>query len=333
MHNHYFKQIAISGFILFASFFASVTQADFKIPSIDDQYIALVEENPSRDAGYVVGDKITRTITLTIQKPYELVKETLPIVGYEHRYRGQKIGIELADIQTEETSQSDSTTHKLMLTYQVFTTSKMARPAALRAEFIKLRNLDTKKVVQYRIPSWSFRTSPLSVFGAVKLDKEMSPFIEPLQIDKTKETRTLNIALAIMGLALLGLLYILGVNAWLPWMGAPFAKAYRDIRKMSGATEEMQQAVTRVHNALNKTAGTSVFDHNLADFIAKKPQFAPAQQEIAKFFELSRFTFFEESGANRLETHSQQWLLSLCRHLRDCERGLTPNIPADAQQD
>lgn len=56
---------------------------------IDPKYVTLQEENPTRDAGYVVGDILERTITLTIKKPYELVKEFLPIEGYEHRYKGQ----------------------------------------------------------------------------------------------------------------------------------------------------------------------------------------------------------------------------------------------------
>ena len=49
--------------------------------------ISIVE--PGRDVGYTVGDILTRIVTLEVKQPYELVKTSLPIVGYEKRYKGQ----------------------------------------------------------------------------------------------------------------------------------------------------------------------------------------------------------------------------------------------------
>lgn len=297
-----------------------------ELPTIDPKFVSIQVNNPARDAGYVVGDIIARDITLTIKKPYELVKESLPIVGYEHRYRGQISGIELYDIRTEESSNADSNTHQIHLEYQVFTTGKLVKPAALRAEIIKIRNTEKKELFQYRIPLFSFRVSPLSVFGQVKLLEEMSPFTPPFQISTKHERTILNAGIATLALSLIGLVYILGTRTWLPRMGAPFAKAYRDIRHLPESAEGLQQAVARVHQALNKTAGTSVFNDNLAALIAEKPSFAPMQQEIERFFNLSRFTFFEQAGSQTLANNSKQWLLDFCRHMRDCERGLVPNI-------
>jgi mxaA protein len=330
MHNCNLKRISASFMFMLAVAMPSLVKADVELPSVDNKYVTIKEENPTRDAGYVVGDILQRTITLTVKKPYELVKESIPIVGYEHRYKGQISGIELSNIETEEDQHSDSVTHVLHLSYQVFTTGKLAKPAALRAEIVKVRNTDNKKMFQYRIPSFSFRVSPLSVFGAVKLKEEMSPFTPPLLIDASPEKLNLTILLVLLGLSLTGLLYIFGTRAWLPRMGAPFAKAYRDIRKLPDTPEGIQQAVSRVHQSLNKTAGASLFSDNLTDFITKKPAFAPAKQEIEQFFNLSRFTFFETQHAHPSETASKKWLLSLCRHLRDCERGLKPNIKTGA---
>lgn len=332
MYNNHFKNILQRLSLCCILMLANIAYADFKIPSIDDKFVVLTEANPERDAGYVVGDKLTRTITLTILKPYELVTETLPIVGYEHKFKGQKSGIELAEIHIEKVVRKDDVSHTIDLTYQVFTTSKLAKPASLRAEFVKIRNLNTKKVVQYRIPSWNFRISPLSVFGSVKLDKEMSTYIKPLQIDSSKIKTRLTIALSVLAAALLGLLYILGVRAWLPRMGAPFAKAYRDLKKLPDTNAGLQQAVSRIHTSLNQTAGASVFNDNLAEFITQKPQFSPAKQEIEAFFKLSRYTFFEVAGAHTLDTNAKSWLIELCRHLRDCERGLNPDIQSKAGQ-
>lgn len=297
-----------------------------ELPTIDPKFVSIQVKNPARDAGYVVGDIIDREITLTVKKPYELVKESLPIVGYEHRYKGQISGIELYDIQTKESSNSDSVTHTLNLKYQVFTTGRVAKPAALRAEIIKIRNTEKKELFLYRIPLFNIRVSPLSVFGAVKLLEEMSPFTPPFHISTQQEQRVMNVSIALLALSLLGLLYILGSRTWLPRMGAPFAKAYREIRHLPDSPEGLQQAVARVHQALNKTAGSSIFNDSLQSFLAQKPSFSPMQQDIEHFFHLSRFTFFEQQSNRPLANNSKQWLLDFCRHMRDCERGLVPNI-------
>lgn len=307
--------------------FSQHTYAEVKLPSVDDKYIEIKLEDPMRDAGYVVGDLLNRKIILTIQKPYQLIDESLPIVGYEHRYKGQVSGIELAAISKKTTQNSESETHVLDLTYQVFTTGRVAKPAALRAEIIRLRNTENiKEVVEYRIPSFSFRVSPLSVIGQVKLDQEMYPFIPPLTLDNSKTILHLKVLATCLALALLGLLYILGTRAWLPRMGAPFAKAYRDIKKMNNSPEGIKQAVSRVHESLNKTAGVSLFSNNLDAFLIRKPTFVPAKQEIEKFFGLSHQVFFQDASHNLQHDNPKSWLLSLCRTLRDCERGLRPDI-------
>jgi len=249
-------------------------------------------------------------------------------VGYEHRWKGQISGIELSKITTEEELNRDSVAHTLHLTYQVFTTGKLAKPAALRAEIIKLRNTEKKEILQFRIPAFAFRISPLSVFGSVKLKEELSPFITPLLLDPSKNILHIKIFIIFLSLALLGLLYILGMKAWLPRMGAPFAKAYRDIHKMPDTTEGIQKAVARLHESLNKTAGSSLFTNNIEVFFKAKPAFSPMKKDIEKFFGLSRQVFFEPEATHNLGVNSKTWLLLFCRHLRDCERGLKPELSA-----
>ncbi len=319
-------QSLIKNFFIFITILLSMpaAYADVLLPSVDEKYVSVQEINPTRDAGYVVGDVLDRTITLNIKKPYELVKESLPIVGYEHRWKGQISGIELVNITAEEHKHSDSVTHVLHLSYQVFTTSRTAKPAALRGEIIKLRNTSKQEVVQYRIPSFNFRVSPLSVYGQVVLKEEMSPFHPPLLLDSSKEKRYVQILAGLLGLSLLGLLYILGMHAWLPRMGAPFAKAYRDIRKMPDDAAGIQQAVARVHQSLNKTAGSSVFSNNIEHFLQTKPAFIPMKKDLEQFFDLSRRVFFEPQITIDTNEKPKAWLLTFCRHLRDCERGLNP---------
>lgn len=303
--------------------FCKLASADFKLPDIDKKYVSIKINDPSRDAGYVVGDVLKRHIVLTIKKPYQLVAETLPIEGYEHRYRGQKVGVELLNIAHQADENNRRTVHTIDLAYQVFTTGKLAKPAALRGEYVKVRNLDTKKVVQYRIPAFSFRISPLSVFGAVKLKEEMYPRTPPLNLAPTTHYQKLYIALGALALALLGLLYIYGKYTWLPRMGAPFSRAYRKIQHVPNNSTGLQDAMQAMHTAFNQTAGQTVFSDAIDSFLNKHPKFIPAKTVIEGFFTASHAQFFQDQAANT----DKAAILKLCKHLRDCERGLRPDLP------
>lgn len=285
-----------------------------------DPRVSIQTIEPDRAVGYVIGDKISRTIKLTVKKPYQLLDTSLPIVGYEKRWKGQVSGIELRNISKETSSDSDSTTYTLHLTYQVFTTYVTAKPASLPAEVIKFSG--NKEVFQYRIPSWNFRISPLAVFGQVVVEQDMSPFRGPLLLDDRREVVILKILLGIGGVALLGLLYILGMRAWLPRMGGPFAKAYHDLRrlrKQPDTEQNLQLAVQRIHQALNTSAGCSVF--NADGFISSKPAFAGLKPELEQFFTLSRAVFFDPAAANNTDQPTT-WLRQFCLRCRNIERGL-----------
>lgn len=311
------------GFGVFFALSMQLARADIvPLPDLDPKFYSIQETNPARDAGYVVGDTLDRTLVITIKKPYELIKESLPIVGYEHRWKGQISGIELVNIVVDEKSKDDAITHTLKLRYQVFTTAKTVKHGSLKSEILRIRNNQTKEVVQLRVPFFDFRISPLSLFGQIKLNEDMSPFVPPILLDASQEKRNLKLLIGVLTLALLGLLYIFGAYTWLPKMGGPFAKAYRDIRKLPDSAEGLQQAVARMHQSLNTTAGASLFGNNISELIKNKPAFVPMQHKIEQFFGLSRQVFFEPNAATQLSEPPKTWLLHFCRQLRDCERGL-----------
>lgn len=306
--------------------------ADEPVETIKGGIVTLHEENPERSVGYTVGDILERTITLDVKKPYKLLDTSLPIVGYERRYKGQIIGIELRSISHTQEEHDASTTYTIHLAYQVFTNNVVAKHAALPAEIVKL--IANGKVAQYRIPSWDFAISPIAIFGAVKIQYDMSTFRGPLLLDVGPEKLRLKVLLSILALALLGLLYILGRRAWLPRMGGPFARAYRDLnklRKLPVTDASLQTAVSRVHQSLNATAGNSVFNDTLEAFLARKPAFKPVKADIEQFFGLSRHVFFEHTAAHQAGESPMPWLREFCRRCRDCERGLSPE-PTTAEK-
>ncbi len=300
------------------------------IPDAKEGVVILKTIEPDHRVGYTVGDILSRTFILQIKKPYQLIDESLPIVGYEKRYKGQVTGIELRSITHEKAVHDDYIEHKIKVSYQIFTNSVVAKPGILPAEYLRLINLDShgKEVVRYRIPSWEIAISPLSIFGQVKIEADMSDFRGPLLLKSFKEKQQLKISLVVLGLSLLGLLYILGKHAWLPRMGGTFARTYKALRKLPATEHGLQQAVSKVHESLNMTAGKSVFADTIDDFLVKKPAFSGLKSEIQQFFGLSRHVFFEPSAVHHIHGEPLKWLQGFSRRCRDCERGLTPDSKA-----
>lgn len=301
-----------------------------ELPDVKEGIVSIKTVEPTKLVGYTVGDVIEREVTLTIKAPYKLIETSLPIPGYEKRYRGQLIGIELKSISHEKDESKNETTHHLKLAYQVFTNNVVAKNAALGPEYINLINTtNSKEVVKYRIPLLSIAVSPIAIFGAVKVENNMSTFLGPLLMPKNNETQLLKISLIVLALSLLGLLYIVGKHAWLPRMGGAFAKAHRQVRKTANDTAGLQQAVSIVHQAINTTAGMSVFNDNTSTFLHTHPKFTPLRAEFEAFFGLSRQVYFEPSfklhNAFAAAENPHQWLVQFTRRCRDCERGLVPD--------
>lgn len=297
-----------------------------RLPDVKDGIVSIQMIDPVKDVGYTVGDVVQRQITLTIKKPYYLVEESLPIVGYEKTYRGQPIGVNLAGLKHIKKDEGEQIVHHLTLDYQIFTSSVVAKRAAVLAEYVRLVNTSDKDdLVKYRIPMWEFVISPLSVFGQIKVEDDMSQFRGPLLMNADKEKNRLKIMLVLLALSLIGLLYILGKNAWLPRMGGPFAKAFRNIKKQDNTPQGIKNAVSSMHAALNASAGNSLFMNNLEEFLTKKPAFNAIKSEINQFFNLSRQVFFEPNAMHDVGAEPVTWLKQFCRRCRDCERGLTPD--------
>lgn len=273
---------------------------------------------PTRDVGYTVGDILTRTAILEVKQPYELLPTSLPIAGTDKKRQNKGLGIEVREVKVEKSTGAGTNIYKIQLSYQVFTNKVVARPAALPSELIKFGGKGEN--FKARIPSWNFRISPLSVFGAVNVERDMSTFRGPLLLDATRNRQTLQLLLGILALSTLGLLYILGTHSWLPRMGRPFAQAYRDLKKLTTDEAGVAQAVSRLHQAFNASTGAGVFD--AATFMSRKREFAPISADIERFFNLSRSVFFEPTATHGIDGNVMVWLRQFCRRCRDCERGL-----------
>ena len=310
-----FKQFLLLAMMLASSLgWAAEEDVDQKK---DDPPVEITARNPARDVGYHVGDVLTRTITLKVADQYKLLPTSLPIPGNQKRRQNQAQGIELYASKLIESHHHGQNIYTLTLSYQVFTSGIVAKPAALPPEFIKFSG--NGKLFQARIPGWNFRISPLAVYGSVVISKDMSPLRGPLLISDQQQRYTMYAALGVFGLSLLGLLYIFGNRAWLPRMGGPFAKAYRAVRKTSSDDKGLQAAINDLHHAFKQSCGQSVF--SAEEIIHINPAFVPVADEIRQFFLLSRAVFFDSAEQN-IPAQPHQWLHQFSRRCRNIERGM-----------
>ena len=319
--SHVFAVAALLALLVPARF--AQAEGEELLPTVKDGVVDISIAEPERAVGYTVGDIVARTVTMTIKKPYKLLETSLPIIGYERRYKNQLVGIDLSSIGYTREENADSATYVIHLAYQIFTNNVVAKHGALPQEYLKIIN--DGKITKYRIPSFDIAISPIAVFGSVKIETDMSPLRGPLLLNVAPEKARLKALLTVLALALLGLLYILGRRAWLPIMGGAFAQAYRALSKLPKTEDGLKQGVSKIHAALNSTAGHSIFSDNIELLLDRKPRYAVVQADLGKFFSLSRHVFFESGASQQNTAEKLAWVKHFCRRCRDCERGLRPD--------
>ncbi|NDG15192.1 MAG: hypothetical protein EB110_06030 [Betaproteobacteria bacterium] len=293
-------------------------------PDIQEGIVSIKIKEPPHRVGYTVGDKSERHVEVIIKKPYVLIKESLPIPGYERKYKGQDLGIVLDAMSHVYKENKTSSTLVLDLTYQIFTNNVVAKPGFLPAEYIRVLNPNDpeKKVFKYRIPEYQIAISPLSIFGNIKIEEDMSPLRGVFLIDEKNPIKTLKISGIIALFSLLGLLYIYSQYAWLPNARGVFARTHRSINKVKATSANIQKAITEMHRAFDLVTGKTLFKDNLQDLYAKNSSFENIDNELREFFKLSTLVFFNTSNKKYDHEEILKWLKNFSRHCRDCERKL-----------
>ena len=312
--------------LIFILLFLSLNVFSYEDPKkykdIDPSFIKITIKDPDQKVGYTVGDKISREIIFTVKKPYQLVEESLPIEGYEKRYRGQKLGVVLQNIKYFKKDEGKEVRYKINLIYQIFTNNVVAKPASVTADYYRLINLaDSENILKYRIPDFTFAISPIAVFGDIKIEDDMSPLRGPFYISSQEEKAFLKKYFIGFIIVLLLIGYIWGRFTWIPGQNKIFSTVYKSNKKLSPSPENVKKFISDLHAGFNKTVNQSLFESNLETLLKKNKSFSNIKDEIHVFFDLSRSIFFENSKViDYKKTHI--WLKSFSLHCRMSERKL-----------
>ncbi len=293
-----------------------------KYKAIDPSFIKITIKDPSQKVGYTVGDTISREIIFTVKKPYQLVEESLPIEGYEKRYRGQKLGVVLKNIKFIKETEVEETQYKINLIYQIFTNNVVAKPAFVTADYYRLINpADSENILKYKIPEFSFAISPIAIFGDIKIEDDMSPFRGPFYINIQTENELLKKTFFGIILIIIILAYIWARFTWIPGQNKIFSTIYRNNKNTSASPENVKKFITDLHSGFNRTINQSLFESNLGILLEKNKSFNNIKGEINFFFNLSRSIFFENSKSVDYEK-AHSWLRVFSLHCRMSERRL-----------
>ena len=293
-----------------------------KFKDVDPKFVELVIIEPKQLVGYTVGDIIDRHVTVSIKKPYQLIEESLPIVGYEKRYQGQLLGMTLRDIQFDKKITKDLNTYKISLKYQIFTNNVVAKPAFITADYYRLINpAEPDKIVKFRIPELTVATSPIAIFGAVKVEDDMSTFRGPLTIETIPSNMKVRYGIFGFAISLLTLIYIYSRYTWLPKQNRFFSSVYRQHKKINTNEKEIENFVSALHHGFNQTINKALFVSNKEQLFKKNNSFKYIESEINDFFKLSKAINFERK-TNFNSAEAADWLVVFSLHCRMCERGL-----------
>jgi mxaA protein len=273
--------------------------------------------NPSASYGVHIGDKLSRKVVLELPSPYQISSGAIPKKGTKDK------GVELVDVKVETDQQKTKTIYTVNLSYQTFVSTSIPTVMQLPAE--KFSITGGEKNVTIDLPAWGFWFSPLVTGGAEVAAKNLQPEFKPPQIDMHAHQTRLTVFLSLLVVSLFSLLYVNADGNWLPFMGGAFAKAHRQLKRLSKTSPpktpaDEKQALVYIHQAFNQHYGANIFARDIEHFLESHPSFRKVKAEIEQFFNASNQSLYSvdirDSGlviAN---------LVLLSKQLRDCERGV-----------
>ncbi|MGB8337891.1 MAG: hypothetical protein WCD07_01945 [Burkholderiales bacterium] len=272
-----------------------------------------VRTEEPRPFGYVIGDELSRRVEIDTPSASKLQNDFLPRPGRVDAW------LELRAINTAEKSIGTNTRHTLDLRYQIMNSPEKVKTHSLSKLLIIFNNNDALKSVE--IAESPFTVSPITPAFVLARDglEEMRADKSAQLIDASAHYWRLGFATLAVAAALLSLIYIKWGMPFLRKHNGPFARARRDINKLSET--DSPAALRRLHRAFDETAGVSIFPQHLTEFFTRHPAFSDLQTDTRKFFSNSRQAFFSKAAASD-SSINKKWLLDFCARCRDRERGM-----------
>lgn len=278
-------------------------------PVLADPATPRLEIQPPRDFGYAMGDILEQSFTVALPRGYTLETGYLPQTGALDEY------LEIQGSEWRMEQQEEGPVYEVRIAYQVFKGVRATETATVPALPLRFQG---PSPLAAQLPGWRFTVAPLIppdlADEQVAIRGPLPPMATPTRPHTSRLVGYLGLSSALLGLI-----------AWQRHGSEPrpFARAHRELRRQlrRGATAATYRAaVQRLHQALNETAGHSLFAEQLGGFCAERPAFAELREELAGFFGLSRRVFFAAPDAPLPPDYPAARLEELCRRCAQAER-------------
>ena len=261
--------------------------------------------------GYVLGDLVTRQVTIDLPAPQRLVDSSLPAPGHAGRY------FDLQRVDRAASAAGGGSRERLTLVYQVIGTKDDIAIVALPT--LPLEYADGSGKHPLVIAAELLSLGPVVPENAFA---ESLPDVPAQAIDPSPARRQ---ALAGAAAAAVLLLGWAGRRYLLPWLRPaqrPFQATWRRLRRLRrGAPtgDGYGPALRAIHAAFNQTHGETLLPEALPSFFDAHPAYRRLADDIAAFFARSQGYLF---GGRPFAEDERGWaeLLAFLRRLREAER-------------
>ncbi len=263
-----------------------------------------------RPFGYVMGDEIKQRIIIGAREGLDLQASSIPSKGEVNRW------LNLNKINIEKTKTQQGTHYQIDLTYQIFYAPLAVKMLELPGFTLQFRQFGN--TIEKKVPSWHFTAAPLRELAIRKDDgKEyMRPDTPAPFLDNTRSLNRLIVSLLIALILAAYLAWLYGLLTFLPKYQI-FKSPSRKLAKLSA--DDLTASLNIMHKALNQLNGKPLFQHQLADFYQRFPNYQPLHEKLTWFFNYSNQYFF--SSARSDSKNESDKIKALCQHCLQIERG------------
>lgn len=278
-------------------------------------------EAPQRSYGYTLGDVVTLTAVIDEDSGYRLDRNSIPQPGALNDWLVPK------DARLQETDAQHS--YRLTLTYQLFKSVRDTVGVSLPELPMTFSN--GRDIRQQAIPAWTFYYSPLIPGKLADNEIQLQSPALPLPLDSRLHERVLYL---LLGLIAVLLVYLAWIYDYLPFArryAGPFASACKTLEKLmqQPGDEAHREALHCLHQAVNATAGETVFFTTLQIFLQTHPAFEAARRPLEKLYRRSERLFFtDQPVVSDKKTLAE--IFDTCRLCRKIERSSRWRVKSSA---
>ncbi|MFN5745123.1 MAG: hypothetical protein ACK443_03425 [Methylococcaceae bacterium] len=270
-----------------------------------------VEVDSERNFGYVMGDVVRQTLTVTTSADEMLDTTALPGPGPVNDW------LDIRDIHWDSQPGPTGQIHHIYLQYQIFKGLSGPEQVIIPGLTLHFGGASPRDTTG---PDWPIALLPIIPVTLSSEEVELRPpmLAEPMPTD----AHWRRLWLWLMATTTIGL--YAGSHYWRGLRRTrPLLQARRDISRLLQAPltrERLSSAVRTLHAGLDQSHGGTLFGGQVGLFCSKKPSFTELEAELEAFFSLSNQLFFASDSSALDLTASAKSLVMLAKRLAAAER-------------